>query len=95
MKIGRVVDSIWCTRKEDALRGLKFLKVKLLNRENESENGEIIVAADLIGAGIGELVLITNGSAARRSEGLEKAPVDCIIIGIIDAKTQDEEDLYE
>ncbi|WP_414733928.1 EutN/CcmL family microcompartment protein [Acetobacterium carbinolicum] len=95
MKIGRVIDSIWCTRKEDELRGLKFLRVKLLNREKESENGEIIVATDLIGAGIGELVLLTNGSAARRSEGLENAPVDCIIIGIIDEKNEDEGDMHE
>jgi len=93
MIIGRVVDSIWCTRKEDELTGLKFLKVKLLNREIEIENGEIVVATDLIGAGIGELVLLTKGSAARRSKGLENAPVDCIIIGIIDDKSEAEEDL--
>ncbi|HEY5555437.1 EutN/CcmL family microcompartment protein [Acetobacterium sp.] len=95
MNIGRVVDSIWCTRKEDGLRGLKFLKVKLLNREKECEDGEIVVATDLIGAGIGELVLLTKGSAARRSKGLENSPVDCIIIGIIDAKTDGEEDMDE
>lgn len=95
MQIGRVVDSIWCTRKEDELRGLKFLKVKILNRESETDNAEIVVATDLIGAGIGEMVLITNGSSARRTEGLENAPVDCIIIGIIDAKNEAEEDLNE
>lgn len=95
MQIGRVIDSIWCTRKEDELRGLKFLKVKLLNREKETDNPEIVVATDLIGAGIGELVLITNGSGARRTEGLINAPVDCIIIGIIDAKSDGEEKIDE
>lgn len=95
MQIGQVIDSIWCTRKEDELRGLKFLKVKLLNREKETDNPEIVVATDLIGAGIGELVLITNGSGARRTEGLNNAPVDCIIIGIIDAKNNGEEEIDE
>jgi ethanolamine utilization protein EutN len=95
MQIGRVVDSIWCTRKEDELRGLKFLKVKILNRERETDNSEIVVATDLIGAGIGDLVLITNGSSARRTEGLKDAPVDAIIIGIIDEKNDGEEDINE
>ncbi|MDO9491484.1 EutN/CcmL family microcompartment protein [Acetobacterium sp.] len=95
MLIGRVVDSIWCTRKEDELRGLKFLKVELLNHHKEMDNPQIIVATDLIGAGIGELVLITNGSSARRTEGLENAPVDAIIIGIIDEKSDCKEGLNE
>lgn len=83
MIIGRVINSIWCTRKEDTLVGLKFLTIKLLDREKE-EDGAIIVAADLIGAGIGEKVLITQGSSARRSCGLDNSPVDSIIVGIID-----------
>lgn len=95
MQIGRVLDSIWCTRKEDELRGLKFLKVKLLNREKEMENPEIVVASDLIGAGIGDLVLITDGSGARRIDGVLYDPVDCMIIGIIDAKDECEEDFDE
>lgn len=95
MIVGRVLDSIWCTRKEDELTGLKFLKVKLLNRENANENAEVVVATDLIGAGIGELVLLTKGSSARRLPGLEHAPIDCIIIGIIDANTENEENADE
>lgn len=87
MIIGRVINSIWCTRKEDTLVGLKFLTVKLLDREKE-EDGAIIVAADLIGAGIGEKVLITQGSSARRSSGLDNSPVDSIIVGIIDEKAE-------
>lgn len=95
MVIGRVVDSIWCTRKEAELKGLKFLKVKLLDHQKEADNPRIVVATDLIGAGIGELVLITNGSSARRTEGLKDAPVDAIIIGIIDENNDGQEDINE
>lgn len=87
MIIGRVVSNIWSTKKDDALKGIRFLMVKLLDRENEDE-GSLIVAADLIGAGKGERVLITQGSSARRSYGLENAPVDAIIVGIIDEETE-------
>lgn len=83
MKVGRVIDNIWCTRKDENLVGLKFLIVKLMDHETE-EDGTLIVAADLIGAGIGEKVLITQGSSARRLGGLDNSPVDSIIIGIVD-----------
>lgn len=43
-----------------------------------------IVAIDNIGAGIGEYVLVAQGSAARIGCGLETAPVDAAIVGIID-----------
>lgn len=47
---------------------------------------KIIVAADLVGAGIGEKVLISGGSSARHIEELQKTPIDAAIIGIIDEK---------
>lgn len=83
MQIGRVIDNMWCTKKDDTLIGLKFLIVKLLNHEIEEE-GNLIVAVDLIGAGVGEKVLVTQGSSARRLGGLDNSPVDSIIVGIID-----------
>jgi ethanolamine utilization protein EutN len=46
----------------------------------------IIVAADLVGAGIGEKVLISKGSSARRIGALQETPIDAAIIGIIDEK---------
>jgi len=83
MLIGRVINNMWCTKKDDTLVGLKFLIVRLLDRETEKE-GNFIVAVDLIGAGIGERVLITQGSSARRLGGLGNSPVDSTIVGIID-----------
>ena len=83
MIIGNVVGNVWATRKNDSLTGLKLMIVQrldvCLNEEKES-----FVAADLVGAGIGERVLVATGSAARQSEEMQNALVDAAIIGIID-----------
>ena len=86
MIIGIVLDSIWCTRKEDSLTGIKLMTVKLLDKEKK-EDGDIVVAADIIGAGVGEKVLVTQGSSARRTLGFNESPIDAVIVGIIDEKT--------
>ena len=81
MIIGQVVGSVVSTRKNDNLIGTKFMIVEpipSLKVENR------IVAIDKIGAGIGEYVLVAQGSAARVGCGMETAPVDAAIVGIID-----------
>jgi ethanolamine utilization protein EutN len=83
MKIGKVISNIWATRKDESLVGVKLMIVQLLDRPG-SGKGAIIVAADLIGAGIGEKVLVTEGSSARQMGGLGSSPIDANIVGIID-----------
>lgn len=83
MVIGKVLGSIWSTRKDDSLVGVKLMVVQLQDTPVEGQ-GRIIVAADLIGAGVGERVLIAQGSSARRTKGFENVPVDAMIVGIID-----------
>ncbi len=81
MIIGKVVGSVVSTRKCDNLVGNKFMIVEpipSLKVENR------IVAIDKIGAGIGEYVLVAQGSAARVGCGMDKAPVDAAIVGILD-----------
>lgn len=85
MKIGKVVNNIWATRKDDSLVGIKLMIVQLYDKPGEQE-GDLIVAGDLIGAGIGEKVLVTAGSSARQMGGLVNTPVDAMIVGIIDAE---------
>jgi len=80
MIIGKVINSIWSTRKVDTLTGVKLTVVQTMDKPQ----GRTIVAADFVGAGIGELVLITQGGSARRMKGMENAPVDAVIVGIID-----------
>ncbi|WP_017754432.1 EutN/CcmL family microcompartment protein [Calidifontibacillus oryziterrae] len=79
MIIGRVVSKVVSTRKNDALQGYKLLVVQ--PRYGESE--DYFVAADHIGAGEGELVLVTTGDAAGHAL-TKKAPIDAVVVGIID-----------
>ena len=83
MVLGKVVGSIVSTRKNDKLVGQKLLVVRPL--ENMDAKGEF-VAIDNVGAGIGEVVLVAKGSAARIGCNLENAPVDAAIVGIVDER---------
>lgn len=79
MLIGRVTGSIWSTRKDEKLNGIKLMVVEL-----EGDNSQM-VAADYIGAGEGDRVLIVTGGASRKTLG-DHLPIDASIIGIIDEK---------
>lgn len=85
MLVGKVIGTIWATRKEESLRGLKLLVVCPLNLLEGDKPGTPIVAVDSIGAGVGETVLIVSGSSARHAIGRE-APVDATVVGIVDDK---------
>lgn len=81
MIAAKVIDNIWATRKDDSLRGLKLMLVEVLGGIDE---GRFIIAADTIGAGIGERVLVCLGSSARKMLDYDKVPIDAVIVGIID-----------
>lgn len=74
MKIGTVTGSIWATRKAQCLQGQTFLVVNTL--------GGVVVAADYVGAGTGDKVLLVTGTPA--SKYAMEAPVDAAIVAIID-----------
>lgn len=82
MIIGKVVGSIVSTRKSENLVGNKFMIVEPTERMKGHMNQ--LVAIDNIGAGIGEYVLVAQGSAARIGCDMASAPVDAAIVGIID-----------
>ena len=83
MIICQVIGHVWATKKEESLNGLKFMVVR--ETETGQENPPVFVAADQIGAGIGEKVLVVTGSTARKASGSDHIPVDCAIVGIIDS----------
>lgn len=82
MIIGKVTGSVVSTRKQDNLIGNKFMVIEPLDSMKDGRGH--LVAIDSIGAGIGEYVLVAQGSAARIGCGLPDAPVDAAIVGIID-----------
>ena len=81
MIIGTVMGSIFSTRKSEKLVGNKFMIVR---PEKTMNTGTDLIAIDIIGAGIGEKVLVAQGSAARIGCDMKDAPVDAAIVGIID-----------
>lgn len=90
MIIGIVIGHVWATRKEETLNGLKFMVVQRVDVAGNSEH-ESFVAVDCVGSGIGERVLIVTGSQARKAGGINDAPVDAAIVGILDDPKQAEE----
>ncbi len=83
MQICRVKGNVWATRKEESLKGQKFLIVVRVD-EQQREIGEPFVTIDNIGAGKGELVIVASGSSARKVSD-ESMPVDAAVVGIIDS----------
>lgn len=82
MIIGKVTGSIVSTRKQENLIGNKFMIIEPIGSMDGDHKQ--LVAIDNIGAGIGEYVLVAQGSAARIGCGLADSPVDAAIVGIID-----------
>lgn len=85
MKICKVVGNVVATQKNDNLVGSKLLMVQGIDPHGNSQ-GDLFVAVDTVGAGVGERVLVSKGSSARNATGEEsKTPVDAAIVGIIDS----------
>ena len=82
--ICEVVGHVWATRKEESLHGNKLMVVKQTDEWGEELVGENFVAADVVGAGVGERVLVVNGSTARKALGGDHVPIDAAIVAIID-----------
>lgn len=83
MRLGRVTGTVTSTAKNDRLTGMKLLVVDVV-----AADGAVLdpacVAPDTCGAGVGDTVLLTQGSAARMPQGLSSAPVDLAIVAIVD-----------
>ena len=84
MLVAKLIGNVWSTRKYPRLNGMKLMLVEVAIG---SEKGKQLIAVDSIGAGIGDMVIVTTGSTASRiiekEEGIQ-APVDALISGIID-----------
>lgn len=89
MTICKVIGHIWATKKEEQLNGLKLMVVQEDTPGSKTKN--IYVAADTVGAGIGEQVLVVSGSTARKAFGRDDVPADMAIVGIIDSIEVDRE----
>ena len=89
MFLARVEGSVVATKKDPSMAGRKLLLVRpqLVDEKDPTQfrpGANTIVAVDSVGAGLGELVLFCQGSSARLAPNLKDAPVDAVIIGIVD-----------
>lgn len=83
MLLGRVAGTVVASRKEPLIEGWKLLLVRQLDVDNH-EGGGYVVAADAVGAGVGEVVLYATGSSARQTEMTRDRPCDAVIMAIVD-----------
>jgi microcompartment protein CcmK/EutM len=84
MDVCRVVGDVVSTRKDPRAEGFKLLVVQQLDLATQRPDGYTLVAADTVGAGAGEVVLVVRGSSARMTQLTNERPIDAAIMGIID-----------
>ena len=84
MQLAKVVGTVVASQKETSLEGIKLLLVRPVDEEGR-ETGVHLVAADAVGAGPDEMVLIASGSSARQTRLTDKRPVDAVIMAIVDS----------
>ena len=83
MILAKVIGTVWATRKDEKLVGMKLLIVRPVELSYK-EKDDFVVAVDAVGAGVGEIVLVAQGSSARQTELTENRPVDATIMAIVD-----------
>ncbi len=93
MRLGQVRGTVVSTQKEPSLQGVKFLLVQWIDQDGNLLN-DYEVAADVVGAGVNEWVLVSRGSAARQVYRQAEMPLDALVIGIVDTVSVDSFRLY-
>ncbi|MGL4789912.1 MAG: EutN/CcmL family microcompartment protein [Anaerotignaceae bacterium] len=81
MVTAKLIDNVWATRKADSLNGFKLMLAEVIGG---TCHGERMVVVDIISAGIGDRVIVCQGSSARKMLGDDNIPVDAVVVGIID-----------
>ena len=83
MFLGKVIGTVWSTKKDENLVGAKFLIVRKLDVDL-NEKSDFVVAVDSVGAGEGEVVLVATGSSSRQTQFTQDKPIDAVIMAIVD-----------
>ena len=83
MFLGKVIGTVWATRKDEELVGMKFQLVKHVDL-NYKLKDTFVVAVDTVQAGVGDVVLVCSGSSARQTTFTKNKPVDAVIMAVVD-----------
>lgn len=91
MLVGKVIGNVWSTKKIDKIGALRLLFIQPLGPDSKPI-GEVVVAADEVGAGFGELVVVTQGAPAMQAfDKPDPLPIDAVVVGIVDNVEMDGE----
>jgi microcompartment protein CcmK/EutM len=83
MVLGKVVGTVWATRKDEELVGMKLQIVRHLDLQYRMKE-TFVVAVDTVQAGVGDVVLVCSGSSARQTAQTKNKPVDAVIMAVVD-----------
>ena len=93
MFLGKVIGTVWATKKSDTCANLRFLVVHPLNLK-KAPSTDVVICADTLGAGPGETVICAYGHAARKAihpEAPAELSIEAAVIGIVDRVDIDED----
>jgi carbon dioxide concentrating mechanism protein CcmL len=83
MQLGKVMGTVVSTSKSENIKGLKLLLVRQLSSANKPLKN-YVVAADVVQAGTGDVVLYSEGSSCRQTQPTDKRPIDGVVMAIVD-----------
>lgn len=92
MFLGKVVGSVWATKKTDNLTNLRFLIINPVNLKSDPLT-DVVIAADVLGAGVGETVICAYGHAARKAilpQNPDELSIEAAVVGIVDKMDVDD-----
>ncbi len=100
MFIARVTGSVVSTQKAESMIGQKLLVVEPYRLQDKTRDslittGRTFIACDTLGAGVGDFVLVVQGSSARLTPETAKLPIDAAVIGIVDSVTIEKQSIYK
>lgn len=99
MFVAKVTGSVVSTEKVESMKGQKLLVVEPYRLDGTTRDklittGRTFVAVDMLGAGVGDMVLISQGSSARFTPETSKLPIDTVVIGIVDSVSIEKQSVY-
>jgi ethanolamine utilization protein EutN len=97
--VAKVTGSLVSTQKVETMKGYKLLivepyRVDPASRKSLVTTGRTFVAVDTLGAGVGDYVLLTQGSSARMTPETKNMPIDAVVVGIVDQVHVDQQSVY-
>ena len=99
MFVAKVTGSLVSTQKVASMKGYKLLvvepyRVEASKRQSMVTTGRTFIAVDTLGAGVGDFVLLTQGSSARLTPETKNMPIDAVVVGIVDSVHIDQGEVY-